>query len=217
MDVPETVRDAAAGAAEGLRKGAKRGALHVVEEIAELAAFTTGGAAYSLWQKHQELKKTKEHVNALHAEGKHEEAANALEIALCKFTLSDEAAAFKVLPRAVKHFNQPGDTAKADQLLDTFVKLDETGLHRFREILLRIGDEDAQFVKLVEWGEATPEQREKMIKIAQVELLPEQQTGHVFATELRRVAIGQRDKSNAHVEEIKNRIRTKRMRPAARP
>jgi hypothetical protein len=220
--VANTVQDVLNHAANTLKKsGGWRNLLgHGVAEIVEIgigAAASYGGARAA---RQLEMKAAQAHAEALRGEGKHEEAHSFMNSFLAAWTSADEAAEFKVIPRTVKHFNRNGESGKADRLLATFCGLDPAGLNRLGEILLDCGDEDSQYRYLVNWGDASVKQQKRMLLIARLEVPLNHQPGHVFATEMRRVAIGQRDKSRANVGAIKKRIRRvrrQRAQRAARP
>jgi hypothetical protein len=161
------------------------------------------------------MKAAQAHVEALRGEGKHAEAHSFMTTFLEAFTNADEAAEFKAFSRVVKHFNRIDESNKADQLINTFCALDSAGLNRLGELLLGCGNDDKQYEYLVNWGEASADQQKGMLRITRLEIPLDEQAGHVFASELRRVGESLRESSNTHIEQIIERLRAKRARRAA--
>lgn len=217
--VANTVQDVLNQAAGTIKKsgGWRRLLGHALGEIVEVGLGTAVGYGTARAARQMEMRAAQAHANQLRSEGKHEEAHSFMNSVLAAWTQEDEAAEFRAFPRAVHHFNRVGEVNKADQLLATFAGLDSAGLNRLGEILLDCGNADEQFRYLVNWGNTSATQQVAMLRITRLHVPPEEQPGHVNATEMRRVAVEQRDKSRAHVDEIKQRIRNRRAARAARP
>lgn len=213
------IQQTLAAASESLKKhgGWKRIVGHVLGEAAEVGVGAVVAYAGSRAARAHEIKKIQKQADQLQTEGKHVEANTLRVHALAQLTLIDEAALYKVLPLVDAHFRDAGEPLRAVTLFNSLLTLDSIGMSRWREISLRAGDQAEQVKVLVSWGDMELGQQIRSIQLAQLALPKDEQAGHVLSDEIRRVAVGQRDKSNAHVDEIKAGIRAKRARRLGRP